>query len=142
MTVREALYDSNVIAAYLFREEGRYEQASWVLNKHRSRAISIISIHEIHTLSLRNGVEDRFLRIKEDLVRLFGVLELTQGICLRASRLRMKFSIPEVDSLILATALEEGLRNFYTFDRDFKDLNGKRVDGTLIHYIDLGSSKK
>ncbi len=130
------MYDSNVIAAYLFEEEGRHKGARRVLSRHHSRAISVISIHEIHTLSLRNGVEERFLRIKEDLNRLFDVLELTQGICLRASRLRMEFGIPEVDSLILATAVEERFRNFYTFDRDFKDLDGERIEETFIHYIE------
>ncbi len=130
------MYDSNVIAAYLFEEEGRHKGACRVLSRHHSRAISVISIHEIHTLSLRNGVEERFLKIKENLIRLFDVLELTQGICLRASRLRMEFGIPEVDSLILATAVEERFRNFYTFDRDFKDLDGERIEETFIHYIE------
>lgn len=80
-------------------------------------------------------MEDRFLRIKEDLVRLFGVLDDLRDL---------PESLPPEDRVQhtgggltdLATALEERLRNFYTFDRDFKDLNRKRIEETLIHYID------
>lgn len=135
MRGKESFYDTNVLAAYLFREEGRYKRAYEVMAKHRRRAISIISIHEIHVLSIRLGVSDRFLRIKDDLDRLFDVIGLSQGTCIRASNLRVNFKMPEVDSLILSTAVENGYRNFYTFDADFEELNGEKVGETTIHYL-------
>ncbi len=135
MTDKGSFYDTNVIAAYLFKEEGRYERAYEVLRKYGRRAISIISIHEIHVLSIRSGVDDKFLSIKGDLDRLFDVIGLTQGTCMRASDLRVDLRIPEVDSLILATAVENGYRDFYTFDGDFRDLDEKNVGVTRIHYL-------
>ena len=54
-------YDSNILTAYLFDEEGRSGVARHVLKKHSLKAISIISMHEIHMYSIRFGVEERFI---------------------------------------------------------------------------------
>lgn len=135
MAVAEALYDTNVLAAYLFEEEGRFDAARSVLKKHRSKAISIITLHEVYMYSLKYGVEERFLKVKEALERIFKVLPLTQETCLRASHLRIRYRLPEVDSLILATAVEARCRNFYTFDDDFEQLDGEVIEGTRVHHI-------
>ena len=54
-------YDSNILTAYLFNVEGRSDAARHVLKKHSLKAISIISMHEIHMYSIRFGVEERFI---------------------------------------------------------------------------------
>jgi len=128
-------YDSNVLIAYLFREEDRFDVARHVLKKHPTRAISIISIHEIHMYSMKIGVEGKFINIKKSLHKLFKILPLSQDICIKASRLRRIYGLPEVDALILATAISEKYPYFYTFDGDFEELNGKKVEGTLIHFL-------
>ncbi len=51
-------YDSNILTAYLFDEEGRSDAARHVLKKHSLKAISM---HEIHMYSIRFGVEERFI---------------------------------------------------------------------------------
>jgi len=67
---RGAFYDANVLIAFLFREEDRFEIAREVLEKHVARAISIVSIHEVHAHCLKFGVEDRFAELKGILHRL------------------------------------------------------------------------
>ncbi len=128
-------YDSNILIAYLFGEEGRFDVARQVLKKHSLKAISIISMHEIHMYSIRFGVEERFIGVKKALHKLFKVVPLTQGICINASHLRRTYGLPEVDALILATAVTEGYPHFYTFDRDFEGLDDKKVEGTLVHFL-------
>ncbi len=57
-------YDTNVLIAYLFKEENRFDVAKDILRKHTTRALSIISIHEIHVYSIKFGVENKFLEAK------------------------------------------------------------------------------
>ena len=131
----EAFYDSNVLIAYLFGEEKRFEVAWRVLEKHKFRATSIIAIHEIHMYSLKYNTEKKFLEIREMLDRLFKIMPLTQEACIKASYLRMKYELPEVDSLILATALETKCKYFYTFDKDFEQLDKRTIEKTKVYYI-------
>ena len=135
MSVVEAFYDSNVLIAYLFREEERFEVARKILGEHKLRVISIITFHEIHIYSIKHSTEKKFLKIKEALNRIFKVMPLTQGVCIRASYLRIEYGLPEVDSLILATAVEAKCKNFYTFDRDFEQLDKEMIEETIVHYI-------
>jgi len=130
-----AFYDSNVLIAYLFLEQNRFDVARQVLKKHLTKAMSIISIHEIHAYSMRLGVEERFTNIKKSLHKLFKIIPLTQSMCVKASHLRRIYGLPEVDALILATAVIEGYPHFYTFDKDFEDLDGKKVEETLVHFL-------
>ena len=131
-----AFYDTNMLVAYLFREENRFKAAQQVLRGHASKAISIITIHEIHMYSVRFGVEDRFIKAKELLHKLFKIVSLNQDICLKASHIRREHRLPEIDSLILASALYGKYKHFYTFDKDFEELNGKIIEETRIHYLD------
>lgn len=133
---RGAFYDTNVLIAFLFREEDKFEIAREALKKRATRAISIISIHEIHVYCLKFGVEDRFTRLKEMLYRLFKIVPLKQDACIKASYMRKVHELPEIDALILATAVCRGYGHFYTFDRDFKKLNGNRLEATVIHYLE------
>jgi len=130
-----AFYDTNVLMAYLFREEGRFKAAESALRKHHLKAISVISMHEIHMYSVRYGVEDRFIKVKELMHKLFKILPLNQDICLKATHIRRKHGLPEVDALILATAVHEKYPHFYTFDKDFEKLNNKKIEETTIHYM-------
>jgi len=58
----KALYDSNVLIAYLFREERRFDIAREVLAKHPDRYMSIISVHEIGYYSRKMGTESSLWR--------------------------------------------------------------------------------
>ncbi len=55
-------------------------------------------------------------------------------VVLQISRAR-KLGLPEIDALILATAVVNGFSEFYTFDGDFEGLDGKRVGATLVRYL-------
>ena len=130
-----AFYDTNVLIAYLFREENRFETAKRVLKKHALKALSIISIHEIHMYSIKFGVENRFMEIKEPLHSLFKIIPLSQDICIKASHIRRNYKLPEIDALILASAIHEKYKHFYTFDKDFEKLDNNRIMETIIHYL-------
>ena len=130
-----AFYDTNVLIAYLFREENRFETAKRVLKKHALKALSIISIHEIHMYSIKFGVENRFMEIKEPLHSLFKIIPLSQDICIKASHIRRNYKLPEIDALILASAVHEKYKHFYTFDKDFEKLDNNRIMETIIHYL-------
>ena len=132
---RGAFYDTSVLTAFLFGEEDRFEIFREVLEKHVTRAISIISIHEIHACCLKFGVEERFAGLKEILHKLFKIVLLDQGACIEASYMRKVHELPEIDSLMLATAVRGGYGHFYTFDRDFEKLNGNKLGATVIHYL-------
>ena len=84
------------------------------------KAVSIIPIHEIHMYSIKYNVEDRFVGIKElrCYINSSKVEPITQDVCMKASRIRIKYGLPEVDALILATAINGGYKHFFTFDRD------------------------
>jgi len=131
-----AFYDTNVLVAFLFREEGGFETASKALKKHAARAISVISIHEIHAYCLKFSVEDRFTKLKNMLHKLFKITPLDQNACIKASHIRKTHKLPEVDALILATAVHGGFNHFYTFDRDYAELDGSKLEATVIHYLE------
>ena len=128
-------YDTNVLIAYLFKEEEKFSIAKIVLEKHTVRAISIISIHEIHWFSTKFGIEEKFVELKKFLHKLFIVEPLEQSVCTLASHLRKNYNLPEIDSLILATAIHFEYEHFYTFGSDFKELNNKTIKRTQIHYL-------
>ncbi|MCD6095346.1 MAG: PIN domain-containing protein [Thermoprotei archaeon] len=135
MSDNKAFYDTNILIAFLFREEERFNVAKRVLESHVVRAMSIISLHEIHLYSIRFDVEAKFFKIKKSLLKLFTIVPLNQEVCIKASALRISYRLPEVDSLIFATAVCNGYSHFYTFDRDFRELNGKRIERTVVHWL-------
>ncbi len=92
-------YDTNILIAYLFKEE------------------------------------DKFIKIKDSLHKLFKIIPINQDICIKASYIRRDYKIPEIDSIILATSIYAKFRHFYTFDKDFEKLNNKIINQTKIHYL-------
>jgi len=128
----KALYDSNILIAYLFREERRFDIAKEVLAKHSNRYMSIISIHEIGYYSRKMGTEVKFVEIKPKLSQLIKPLQIDQETCMHAINLRSLEKLPEIDSLIAATAIRYNIDYFYTFDQDFTQLNNRRLRNTII----------
>jgi predicted nucleic acid-binding protein len=49
-----------------------------------------------------------------------------------AITLRSLEKLPEVDSLIDATAIRYNIDYFYTFDEDFTHLNNRKIQNTVI----------
>ena len=92
-------------------------------------------MHEIHLYSIKYGVENKFVKIKDLVHRVFKIISLNQGICVKASYLRRDYKLPEVDALILASAIYTGYKHFYTFDKDFENLDNIRIEKTIIHYL-------
>jgi len=135
VSVNAGFYDTNVLIAFLFAEKDRIDIAKKVIRKHLVKAFSIISIHELYFFSVKYGVEERFKQIKEYIEQIFKVEHLTQEICLEAARLRREYRLPEVDSLILATATINNYAYFYSFDEDFKELDNERIRNTTIYYL-------
>ena len=128
----KALYDSNILIAYLFREERRFDIAKEVLAKHSNRYMSIISIHEIGYYSRKMGTEVKFVEIKPKISQLIKPLQIDQETCMHAINLRSLEKLPEIDSLIAATAIRYNIDYFYTFDQDFTQLNNRRLRNTII----------
>ncbi|MCD6195860.1 MAG: type II toxin-antitoxin system VapC family toxin, partial [Staphylothermus sp.] len=73
--------------------------------------------------------------IKEPLHSLFKIIPLSQDICIKASHIRRNYKLPEIDALILASAVHEKYKHFYTFDKDFEKLDNNRIMETIIHYL-------
>ena len=128
----KALYDSNILIAYLFREERRCDIAKEVLAEHSNRYMSIISIHEIGYYSRKMGTEIKFMEIKPKLSQLIEPLQIDQETCMHAINLRSLNKLPEIDSLIAATAIRYNIDYFYTFDQDFTQFNNRRLRNTMI----------
>lgn len=85
--------------------------------------------------SIRYGVESKFIEVKRMLEELFNIIDLSQDACIIASRLRYSFNLPEVDSLVLASAIASKYDVFYTFDGDFKVLNGRVIEGVKVMFL-------
>ena len=130
-----AFYNTNVLIAFLFKEEDRFPKAYRALEEHGVKALSIISIHENHSYSIRYSVENKFMEIKRLLEKLFNVISLNQDACIIASRLRFSSNLPEVDSLIFASVIASRYDVFYTFDRDFEALNGDVIGGVKVVFL-------
>ena len=128
----KALYNSNVLIAYLFREEHRFDVAKEVLAMHSDRYMSIISVHEIGYYSKKMGTENKFMEIKPKLIQLIKPLQIDEEICMQAINLRSLEKLPEIDSLIAATAIRYNVDYFYTFDEDFTRLNNTKIRNTTI----------
>lgn len=128
----KAFYDSNILIAYLFAEEDRFDIAKEALAKHQERYTSIISIHELGYYSTKMNVEERFFRIKPKIYQLVKPLSLDQEVCLRAIQLRSTYKLPEIDALIAATAIHHNINYFYTFDEDFRNIQNKKIQNTKI----------
>ncbi len=134
--------DTNVVASYIFRERSRFETARRSVKSFSIRGISIITIHELYSLALRFGVADRFSEAKKLIEKAFRVHQLTQEVCIKAAELRQSYRLPEVDSLILATAIVNKYSEFHTFDNDFEDIDGREIEGTKIVYLRTHASSQ
>ncbi len=128
-------YDTNVIAAYMLSEEERVETAEEVLEACSERGLSVITIHELVYLAIRRGLGDRLSEALMLVQSAFKIHGLGEREAIRAAGIRAEHRLPEVDSLILATAVENGYQVFYTFDSDFERLNGLRVRGTRVVHL-------
>ena len=129
-------YDTNVVAAYILGEEERVEIAERVLRGCTARGISVITLHELAHIALKRGLEARLGEAITLLERAFKIHELTRDASLKAARIRLEYGIPEVDSLILATAVEAEYNTFYTFDADFSRLHGEVIGQTRVVYLE------
>ncbi len=128
-------YDTNVLAAYMLAEEGRLEKAEEAIRSCGERGVSVLTLHELAYIALRRGLGEKLgeaLLLVEGVFRVHG---LSRDAALLAARLRVEHSLPEVDALIMATAVVEGYEVFYTFDSDFEKLNGKVLSGTMVSYL-------
>ena len=127
-------YDTNVLAAFMLSEEGRLEAARMVLRKCSVRGISILSIHELLVVAERRSAGNRFAEAKQLVEKAFGVHGVSQEVAIRAAMLRLEHGLPEVDAIILASAVVNGYKEFYSFDADFQRLNGRVIDSTKVVY--------
>ncbi len=128
--------DTNVLAAYIFRERNRFETARRSVKCSTVRGISIITIHELYTLAMRLGTGDRFPEAKRLIEKAFNIHPLSQEVCIKAAELRHTYRLPEVDAVILATAIVNRYSEFHTFDRDFQHINGMKLESTKIVYLE------
>ncbi len=127
--------DTNVLATYIFKERGRFEIARRSVKRSTIRGISVITIHELYLIAKKLNVADRFFEAKELIEKAFRVHPLSQEVCIKAAELRYSYKLPEVDALILATAIVNKYSEFHTFDNDFQHLEGSVLEGTKIVYL-------
>ena len=71
------------------------------------------------------------MEIKSKLSQLIKPLQIDQETYMRA-QLRTLEKLPEIDSLIAATAIRYNLDYFYTFDDGFTRLNNRKIQNTTI----------
>ena len=72
------------------------------------------------------------MEIKSKLSQLIKPLQIDQETCMHAINLRTLEKLPEIDSLIAATAIRYNLDYFYTFDDGFTRLNNRKIQNTTI----------
>jgi len=128
-------YDTDVVAAFMLGEEGRFDVAKRVLRRCSIRGVSVLSIHELLVVAERRGVGDRFAEAKQLVERAFRVHGVSQEVAIRAAMLRLEHSLPEIDAIILASAVVNGYEEFYSFDTDFQELNGRVIGSTKVVYL-------
>jgi len=124
-----------VVAAYILGEEEREETAAEALHSCTVRGASIITLHELAHILLRRSLGTRLEDVLALLERAFTLHGVTREVAVTAARLRLSHRLPEVDALILATAVEEGYDVFYSFDNDFAELDGQEIGSTTVRYL-------
>lgn len=107
----KALFDTNILIDYL----SGYEQANQEIKKYSEPAISIITWMEVLAGADEEEIEDIKIFLST-----FQVFPLTTGIAEDAVKIRKEFKIKLPDSIIWATARDNGMFLITRNTKDFK----------------------
>lgn len=88
---------------------------------------SVLSIHEIAVILHRNGFSEQNIGKALDFIRQNAtVIDVTEKTAITAAHQRNQNKLPTVDSLIYASAIQEGAL-LITLDRHFQGLENTQV---------------
>ena len=119
-----SVYDTRFLIEHYYSANGNVQQRTKLeLMANKRRFVSVISIHEMYSLTLKNeGRETAKLRtslISKD----FRVIDVNPSIAVKAAEIRHRLAIPMADSLIAATSLVLG-GTCVSDDPHFKTVEG------------------
>lgn len=122
----ELLFDTNLLINHL---NGVKEATAW-LKKVQDGAISgyLSPITEIEVFSGKDVENPRMMADAEELIKIFGRVELSPEITRVAGRLRQNTKIKLADSIIAATAVVTGYKLLTKNIADFKQIKEIMVE--------------
>ena len=85
--------------------------------------VPTLSLYEAFKRVFEQRGEDAALTAVAQMQQAGAVVDLTRSIALAAARLSLELKVPMADSVMLATALEQGAL-FWTQDADFQNIPG------------------
>jgi predicted nucleic acid-binding protein len=115
------LLDTNAIIDYL--DNKLPEKGNLLIDKITTPKISIATRIE---LSILPNANENQISIMKEYVSYCEVFELTEDVVLKIIEIRKKYKIKDFDSIIVATALVNGL-TVITNDKDFLNIKNLKV---------------
>jgi len=108
------LIDTMHIAALLTDENESYFELAQALKD--QKIIGIVSVVTLTELIKNLGIENR-KKILDLTSTNLVFINVTQRIAIYAGDLRLKYDIPTIDSIIVATCIAENIKHIRTYDR-------------------------
>jgi predicted nucleic acid-binding protein len=88
--------------------------------------VSVLTLGEILYLTIRVGKPEQGRKMVEGIEKMSNVVDVNKQIVERAAALKGGRGIPYVDSIIIASFLENGCKEIHTKDRNhFEDVKNK-----------------
>jgi predicted nucleic acid-binding protein len=88
--------------------------------------VSVLTLGEILYLTIRVGKPEQGRKMVEGIEKMSNVVDVNKQIVDRAAALKGGRGIPYVDSIIIASFLENGCKEIHTKDRNhFEDVKNK-----------------
>ncbi|OQC48278.1 MAG: PIN domain protein [Deltaproteobacteria bacterium ADurb.Bin026] len=88
--------------------------------------VSVLTLGEILYLTIRIGKPEQGRRMTEGIEKTSSIVDMNKQIVERAAALKAGRGIPYVDSVIIASFLENGCKEIHTKDRKhFGEVKGK-----------------
>jgi predicted nucleic acid-binding protein len=121
------VYDTRFFAEYFYSPDQQLvRKLKEELRKDLERFVSSLTIHEIHRLVVNSDGKDVALLRSKTINRDFQVIDVNFDIAVKSAELRSKCQMPMADSVIAATALQEGCLLF-SDDAHFKQIKNLRT---------------
>lgn len=125
MLNRRFLLDSSALILYFMGENEKLK--SIIENEEFAIHCSILSLFEVSKYMLKKKIDKTTIDVSLDIMRRrFGIVELTEDLCIKAARNSVEHDLYAIDSILYTSAVEKGA-TFVTSDSDFAKKKIKNV---------------
>lgn len=124
--MRKKFLDSNIILRYLLGEPKASSIEELLKGKHKLILLDIVFAEVIWTLiRFYKWRKDRVISFTSSLLKIENVL-VNKNLLLKSLEIYKNHNIKYTDAYIVASMAEKGVKQIYSFDRDFDKIPGVR----------------